>query len=242
MQAFRRLPDPVAVRLALFYTAYFAVAGIMLPYWPAWLESRGLDPVTIGAVLAVGFWIKLAAHPAMAAIADASGALRGLTVLLSGGALVVYAAFWMADEVWHYLVLAGLAGITFQSIMPLGEALALAEVKARRLDYGRIRIAGSLSFMAAAALCGWAVDHYRAGVVPAAGAGGAGRPGDGHHGAAAAPGRGAAVRGRGRPPAGSPSTAGSSPSSPPPAPPRQATACSTGSAPSPGAASASTTP
>ncbi len=165
MQAFRRLPDPVAVRLALFYTAYFAVAGIMLPYWPAWLESRGLDPVTIGAVLAVGFWIKLAAHPAMAAIADASGALRGLTVLLAGGALVVYAAFGMADQVWHYLVLAGLAGITFQSIMPLGEALALAEVKARRLDYGRIRISGSLSFMAAAALCGWAVDHYRADAV-----------------------------------------------------------------------------
>ena len=165
MDAFRRTPDPVGVRLALFYTAYFAVAGIMLPYWPAWLESRGLAPVTIGAILAVGFWIKLVAHPAMAAIADASGALRGLTVLLAGGALVVYAAFGTANEVWHYLVLAALAGITFQSIMPLGEALALAEIKARRLDYGRIRIAGSLSFMAAAALCGWAVDHHRAGVV-----------------------------------------------------------------------------
>ena len=161
----RRFPDPVAVRLGLFYTAYFAVAGIMLPYWPAWLESRGLDPVTIGAVLAVGFWIKLAAHPTMAAIADATGALRGLTVVLAAAALVVYAAFGVADSVWHYLVLAGLAGITFQSIMPLGEALALAEIKGRRLDYGRIRIWGSLSFMAAAALGGWAIDHFRAGVV-----------------------------------------------------------------------------
>src|SRR3546814_2285062 len=86
MAARRRCPAPVSVRLALFYAAYFAVTGIMLPYWPAWLESRGLHPVTIGTVLAVGFWIKLAANPAMAAVADASGALRGLTVALSAAA------------------------------------------------------------------------------------------------------------------------------------------------------------
>jgi len=163
MAALRRFP--VSARLALFYTAYFAVAGIMLPYWPAWLESRGLHPVTIGAVLAVGFWIKLAAHPLMAAVADATGALRGLTVALSAAALLVYAGFGVAESAWHYMLLAALAGITFQTIMPLGEALALAEIKERRLDYGRIRIWGSVSFMAAAAAGGWAIDHFRAGVV-----------------------------------------------------------------------------
>lgn len=165
MGEFRRRPDPVAVRLALFYTAYFAVAGIMLPYWPAWLEGRGLDPVTIGAVLAVGFWVKLAAQPAMAAVADASGALRGLVVLLSAGALVVYAGFGWAESNWHYLVLAALAGITFQTIMPLGEALSLAEIRDRGLDYGRVRIWGSVAFIAAAALGGWAIDHFRTAIV-----------------------------------------------------------------------------
>lgn len=157
--------DHTAVRLALFYTAYFAVTGFLLPYWPAWLESRGLDPVTIGAVLSVGFWIKLVAHPAMAAVADATGALRGLTVTLAGLAVIVFAGFAVADTPWHYLALAALVGITFQSIMPLGEALALAEIKARRLDYGRIRIWGSVSFMATAALGGWAIDHFRAQII-----------------------------------------------------------------------------
>lgn len=157
--------DPTAIRLALFYTAYFAVTGVTLPYWPAWLQSRGLEPVTIGAVLSVGFWIKLVAHPAMAAIADATGALRGMTVLLAAVALVVYGAFALADSPWEYLALAALAGLSFQTIMPLGEALALAEIKARGLDYGRIRIWGSASFMAAAALGGWAIDHFRAGIV-----------------------------------------------------------------------------
>ncbi|MEQ8395531.1 MFS transporter [Thalassobaculum sp.] len=157
--------DPSAIRLALFYTAYFAVTGFLLPYWPAWLESRGLDPVTIGAVLSVGFWIKLVAHPGMAAVADATGALRGLTIALAAASFVVFAGFGLADTPWHYLALAALVGITFQSIMPLGEALALAEIKARKLDYGRIRIWGSVSFMAMAALGGWAIDHFQAPVI-----------------------------------------------------------------------------
>lgn len=165
MADIRRFADPVAVRLALFYTAYFAVAGIMLPYWPAWLEGRGLDPVSIGAVLAVGFWIKLVAQPAMAAVADASGALRGLIILLAAMALAVYAGFGWADTGWHYLALAALAGVTFQTIMPLGEALSLAVIRERGLDYGRIRIWGSLAFIAAAALGGLAIDHYRTAVV-----------------------------------------------------------------------------
>jgi len=161
----RQAPDPVAIRLGLFYTAYFAVAGILLPYWPAWLEGRGLTPVTIGAVLAVTYWIKLVAHPAVAAVADATGALRGMTMLLASAAILVYGAFGLADAPWAFLLLAALAGLTFQTIMPLGEALALAEIKQRQLDYGRIRIWGSLSFMAAAAAGGWAIDLFRADIV-----------------------------------------------------------------------------
>ena len=144
MAAFPTGLDPSAIRLAMFYTAYFAVTGFLLPYWPAWLEARGLDPVTIGAVLSVGFWIKLVAHPGMAAVADATGALRGLTIALAVSSLIVFAGFGLAESPWHYLALAALVGITFQSIMPLGEALALAEIKARKLDYGRIRIWGSV--------------------------------------------------------------------------------------------------
>ncbi|MDF1791944.1 MAG: MFS transporter [Thalassobaculaceae bacterium] len=152
--------NPIAVRLSLFYAAYFAVIGITLPYWPAWLESRGLSPVAIGAVLSVGFWVKLVAHPLLATVADATGALKRTTVLLALAALAVFATFSVADPFWSYLALAFLMGFTFQSIMPLGEALALSEIKLRGLDYGPIRIWGSLSFIAAAFSAGWAAERF----------------------------------------------------------------------------------
>ncbi len=152
--------SPISARLSLFYAAYFAVVGISLPYWPAWLESRGLSPTAIGTVLAVGFWVKLAAHPLLASIADATGALKTVTVILAFAALGVFAAFALADPFWSYLALAVLLGFSFQSIMPLGEALALSETKRHRLDYGRIRIWGSVAFVIAAFGAGSATERF----------------------------------------------------------------------------------
>ena len=152
--------NPISARLSLFYAAYFAVVGIMLPYWPAWLESRGLSPVAIGAVLSVGFWVKLAAHPVLATVADATGTLKRTTVLLALGGVAVAGAFWFAEPLWSYLALAFLLGFTYQSIMPLGEALALSEIKLRGLSYGPIRIWGSVSFIAAAFAVGAATERF----------------------------------------------------------------------------------
>lgn len=151
--------NPISVRLSLFYAAYFAVIGIMLPYWPAWLESRGLSPVAIGMVLSVGFWVKLVAHPLLATVADATGTLKRTTVLLALGGITVYGAFWFAGPFWSYLVLAFLLGFTVQSIMPLGEALALSEIKLHGLNYGPIRIWGSLAFIFAAFAVGAATER-----------------------------------------------------------------------------------
>lgn len=159
-ESLRMMLNPISLRLSLFYAVYFAVIGISLPYWPAWLESRGLSPVAIGTVLAIGFWVKLFAHPMLATIADATGALKLTTVLLALASLAVFCLFWVADPLWSYVVLAFLLGFTFQSIMPLGEALALSEIKARGLSYGPIRIWGSVAFIIAAFATGAAAERF----------------------------------------------------------------------------------
>ena len=47
------LNDSFALRLALFYGALFLVVGINLPFFPLWLEARGLIDSDAGAVLRV---------------------------------------------------------------------------------------------------------------------------------------------------------------------------------------------
>ena len=44
----RAAPRYVFWRLAGFYAAYFLAIGIYMPYWPLWLDGKGLTPVEIG--------------------------------------------------------------------------------------------------------------------------------------------------------------------------------------------------
>ena len=65
-------PSYAAVRLALFYAAFFAVIGIHLPFWPVWLASRGVTPAEIGVLVAVGVSVKVVGNPLIAHIAIAA--------------------------------------------------------------------------------------------------------------------------------------------------------------------------
>jgi PPP family 3-phenylpropionic acid transporter len=70
-------PRLVAPRLALFYGSYFVIIGIILPFWPTWLESRGLTAQQIGLLLALGSWGKLIGNPIFTGLADRIGDLSG---------------------------------------------------------------------------------------------------------------------------------------------------------------------
>src|SRR5579863_4577833 len=55
--------DGFALRMAMFYAAFFAFTGIQMPYLPAWLEAKGLDAREIGIVLALPMLIRVVAVP-----------------------------------------------------------------------------------------------------------------------------------------------------------------------------------
>src|ERR1700691_2857273 len=55
--------DGFALRMAMFYAAFFAFSGIQMPYLPAWLAAKGLDGGEIGIELAVPMLIRVVAVP-----------------------------------------------------------------------------------------------------------------------------------------------------------------------------------
>jgi PPP family 3-phenylpropionic acid transporter len=148
-------PPLVASRLALFYAAYFVVIGIILPFWPTWLESRGLTAQQIGLLLALGSWGKLAGNPIFTALADRVGDFKRPLILITAAALVFYILFAFADGFWPLFVVTMLAALCLSSIMPLGDGLAMGLVARHGLHYGRVRLWGSVSFIAAGAGAGW---------------------------------------------------------------------------------------
>ena len=143
-----------AARLSGFYAATFLVAGIQLPFWPVWLAARGFTATEIGAVLAAAIWAKVLATPAISAIADASGARRVVMGALAAAALVSYAGLWSVTGFWPLVFLNVIALAAQSALMPLGDTLTLAASRSQGLDYGRIRLWGSVAFILASLASG----------------------------------------------------------------------------------------
>jgi PPP family 3-phenylpropionic acid transporter len=146
-----------ALRLSAFYAATFLVTGIQLPFWPVWLASRGLTAREIGVLLAAAIWVKVLATPAIGALADKTGRRNVLMGALAAAALAAYAGLLSAGGFW-LLILLNLVALTAQSaLMPLGDTITLAAGRSEGLDYGRIRLWGSVSFIVASIASGAAL-------------------------------------------------------------------------------------
>jgi PPP family 3-phenylpropionic acid transporter len=135
-------------KLAVAYVALFFMMGIHLPFWPVWLADRGMDPDRIGWLLGVSMWARMIA-PLVGAWADRRGHGPQLTLVLAVALFASLLAFSWADGFVGLFVLSALLGLAFAPIMPLIDGVALSASLRGELDYGRVRLWGSASFIAA---------------------------------------------------------------------------------------------
>lgn len=152
-----------AARLALFYGALFVIYGMHVPFTPLWLAWRGLTPGEISAAMAVPFFLRVFITPAVALAADRHNAHRAAMIVLAWLALAIVLALSQAKGFWPILFLIAPLIICNSSVMPLAETIAVRGVREAGLDYGRMRLWGSLTFIAASFGGGLVIDRHGAG-------------------------------------------------------------------------------
>ena len=151
------------IRVSVFFAALFLIYGVHLPYLPLWLEWRGLTPAQIGIITSAPFFLRLIATPSLASLADRNAAHARLIRLLAWLALVSALLLTGLSSFWPILMATLFFAISVYTIMPLTETIAMAGVR-QGLDYGRMRLWGSLTFIAASFLGGMAVDWAGRGI------------------------------------------------------------------------------
>ncbi|RLB45959.1 MAG: 3-phenylpropionate MFS transporter [Deltaproteobacteria bacterium] len=144
----------VRSRLALYYAALFAALGVGVPFWPVWLESRGLGPDAIALVLGAGQWVRIVASPAAGAYVDRSGRRRATMVGMAIIASLAFVAFDHAAGLVLFVALSALANGALIPLIPLADSLTLTREKSHGISYGSIRLWGSLSFIVASLVAG----------------------------------------------------------------------------------------
>jgi PPP family 3-phenylpropionic acid transporter len=153
------------VRLALFYGALFLVYGVHLPYLPLWLDNKGLSAQGIAAVIATPYFLRVLITPTVCILADHLRIHRRLIVGLTAAALGFALLLSTMQSFWPIFLSAVPFAILTSTVMPLAETIAVAGVRAGGIDYGRIRLWGSLTFVAVGSAAGWLIDHTGAGAV-----------------------------------------------------------------------------
>ncbi|MGY4237819.1 PPP family 3-phenylpropionic acid transporter [Bradyrhizobium sp. USDA 4449] len=147
-----------AVRLALFYSAVFAVSGTHLPFFPLWLKAIGIDASWIGLINALPALTRFTTLPQVTAIAEKRHAIRGGMMISVLGTAIGFAAVGLQQQPLELFVIYALTCMMWTPTTPLTDAYALRGVARYGLDYGPLRLWGSAAFAAAALACGYLVD------------------------------------------------------------------------------------
>ena len=149
-----------ALALTAFYFSSFAALGIFLPYFNLYLLHRGLAAWQIGLIAAVPPLLKILVPAFFGLAADRTGHRRALII---GACAATTVAFGLLLGVTSFPgILAAMIVFAFMwaPVLPLVEATTLETVERfARLDYGRVRLWGSVGFIAATATMGVLLDY-----------------------------------------------------------------------------------
>jgi PPP family 3-phenylpropionic acid transporter len=140
-------PPFYALRIAAFFGGYFILGGVALPFFPVWLETRGLTDAEIASCVALPMALRVVLTPFAGMFADRAPNRRFVVRIFLAASFFVFLFAWPAVGFWPILITTGAAMVLYQLSLPIGEALALTGVRRFGLDYGRMRFSGSVTFI-----------------------------------------------------------------------------------------------
>ncbi|HWK01423.1 MAG TPA: MFS transporter [Xanthobacteraceae bacterium] len=141
------------------YLAACVALGIQAPFFPLFLADRGFSADAISLALALPMAIRLAAMPLAGIISDRLAAPRLVLVALGFGGAAGFMLVGLAAGIIPIMLAIGLAAVFWTPIFPLLDAYALRLAAARAIDYGRVRLWGSVSFIATNVAAGYLLNR-----------------------------------------------------------------------------------
>lgn len=156
---------PLAVRLSIFYASLCLFSGVQLPFFPAWLKTKGLGPQEISFIIAATMFLRIAAGPIVAFIADRVDDRRRVVILLAWASLLTVSLYTVASGFWQILIVTLILMSLWPSITPLIETLAMKAAHEQGVDYGRVRLWCSITFIGASSGTGWLLEWQPTSIV-----------------------------------------------------------------------------
>lgn len=131
-----------------------------MPYWGLYLQAESFSAADIGILMSLFQISRIFAPNLWGWLADhTKQRVRWIRLTAVLGLLGFVAVFWAHGFWWLFFVMAALSLFT-SSTLPLSESLTLAHLATTNGHYSKIRMWGSLGFIVASLILGYAIDFY----------------------------------------------------------------------------------
>ena len=138
---------------------------------PLWLKATGASPGEIGVLLAIPLVLRLLTVAPFTAWAGRRGRVRdAITVTTLLSAAIILLLLGKPDHAGRIAVVLAFS-IAWDQIPVLVDAYAVMSVRSHGVDFGRVRVWGSIAVVASSASAGWVLQGTGIEALPFPGAG-----------------------------------------------------------------------
>lgn len=158
-----RAPDAAPAllgRLAGWYFFYFAFVGAFAPYFTLYLQDIGFSAWEIGTLMSVPQVMRLLAPNLWGWLSDRTGRRAAIVQLAAIFSALGFGVFFLARQYVPVLMAMALVWFFWSAALPLVEAMTLDRLAGQADRYGRVRMWGSVGFIASVLGVGALLDRF----------------------------------------------------------------------------------
>ena len=153
-------------RVSLLYGSIYLHYGVYGVFIPLWFQHKGMTAAQIGTLLALPTMLRIVFVAPVTAFADRLRRVREVLFACVAVTAVLVLALKGVGTYGSMLVFFTLFAVAWDPIPILADGYASAAVRARNLDFGRMRLWGTIALVSASIAGGRLLDRMGVELVP----------------------------------------------------------------------------
>jgi PPP family 3-phenylpropionic acid transporter len=142
-------PARFELRMSVAFLMLFLGTGVYIPYFPVWLEGKGFSPNDIAIILSLPMFLRVVTTPLITTLADQTNDRATVLTLLVGASTFVSLGYFLPVSYGVVLLVSLLLQVVWAPHSALIDSVALSGVRRFGSSYTKMRIWGSVSYLAA---------------------------------------------------------------------------------------------
>jgi len=149
-----------SIALSGCYFFFFALLGLIVPYWGAYLTDLNFSSAQIGELMAILMATRIVMPVIWAAHVDKTE--QRLSAIRWGSlfSFLFFCGFFFADTYWTIAIVLMLFASCWSAILPQMEVVTLSTLAKRSHDYSKIRAWGSIGFIVLVTVGGFIFEYF----------------------------------------------------------------------------------